>query len=99
MRGRQSALKIQISEPDRAVLQGWLRRQKTSVGLARRARGILLLEQGCTYVQTSQQVGLTLCHLAPRGPDAFLNKEWQACQISPARAAFLCSRQRLLCAS
>ncbi len=63
MRGRQSTLKIQINEQDRAMLQGWLRRQKTPVGLARRAWALLLLEQGHTYVQTAQQVGLTYCHL------------------------------------
>jgi transposase len=63
MRGRYSALKIQINEQDRALLQGWLRRQKTPSGLARRARAMLLLEQGYTYVQTAQQVGLTHCHI------------------------------------
>ena len=33
----------------RSTLQGWLHRQKTPIGLARRARALLLLEQGHTY--------------------------------------------------
>ena len=59
MRGRRSSLTIQMNEQTRGVLQRWLQRQKTHVGLARRARGMLLLEQGRPFVQTTRQVGLT----------------------------------------
>jgi transposase len=58
MRGRHSAWVIRIDEHTRATLQRWLRQQKTSLGLARRARSLLLLEQGLSYVSTARQVGL-----------------------------------------
>jgi transposase len=63
MRGRRSSLKIQMDANARAILQTALRRQKTPVGLARRVRAMLLLEQGCTYLQTASQVGLAECHI------------------------------------
>jgi hypothetical protein len=63
MRGRISALKIEIDSETRKFLQGWLRRQKTPVGLAKRARAMLLLADGQTYSHTSKQVGLREPHL------------------------------------
>ncbi len=63
MRGRRSTLRIQMDDPTRVTLQGWLHRQKTTNGLARRARAILLLEQGQTYLHTASQVGLAECHV------------------------------------
>jgi transposase len=63
MRGRISALKIEIDSETRKFLQGWLRRQKTPVGLAKRARAMLLLADGQTYSHTSKQVGLSEPHL------------------------------------
>lgn len=63
MRGRTSALKIEIDPQTRNTLLGWLRRQKTPVGLAKRARAILLLADGQTYAHTSKQVGLGERHL------------------------------------
>lgn len=46
MQGRQFTLRIQMSEPTRTTLQKWLYRRKTQVGLARRARAMLLLAEG-----------------------------------------------------
>jgi hypothetical protein len=63
MRGRISALKIEIDSETRKLLEGWLRRQKTPVGLAKRARAMLLLAEGQTYSYTSKQVGLSEPHL------------------------------------
>jgi hypothetical protein len=63
MRGRRSTLKIHMNEQTRIQLQKWVRRQKTPVGLAKRARAMLLLEQGQSYVQTAKQVGLAVYHL------------------------------------
>src|SRR5438270_10014561 len=63
MRGRHSALCIQMDASTRALLQSWLHRQKTPNGLARRARAMLLLEQGHTYLHTASQVGLAECHV------------------------------------
>lgn len=63
MRGRHSCFRIQMDPPTRVTLQGWLHRQKTPNGLARRARAMLLLEQGQTYLHTASQVGLAECHV------------------------------------
>lgn len=41
----------------------WLRRPTIQAGLAKRARAILLLGQGQTFTQTSQQVGMGERHL------------------------------------
>src|SRR4051794_23777709 len=59
MRGRRSALRVQMNQRTRATLQSWLRRRKTAVGQAKRARGMLLLEQGHSYAQAAKWVGLT----------------------------------------
>jgi Homeodomain-like domain len=59
MRGRHLALLIRMNDQTRATLQGWLHRQKIPLGRAKRARAILLLEQGHTFIQTTQWVGFT----------------------------------------
>jgi hypothetical protein len=59
MPGRHTTLMIQISQEARATLQGWLQRQKTPLGKAKRARAMLLLEPGHSYVHTATWVGLT----------------------------------------
>jgi hypothetical protein len=41
MRGRISSIKISLTDEQRDTLENWLRRQKTPVGLAKRARAIL----------------------------------------------------------
>jgi hypothetical protein len=58
MQGRHAALRIAIDDPTRATLQGWLRKQKPPVGLAKRARAILLLAEGHTFAATARQVEL-----------------------------------------
>lgn len=59
MRGRHPVIMIHLNQQTRAALQGWLQRQKTPVGRAKRARGVLLLEQGHSYAHTAKWVGLT----------------------------------------
>jgi hypothetical protein len=59
MRGRHAAVAIQMNQQTRADLQGWLHRQKTPVGRAKCARGMLLLEQGHSYAHSAKWVGLT----------------------------------------
>jgi hypothetical protein len=59
MRGRHAALMIQMSQQTRLTLQGCLQRQKTPLGRAKRARAMLLLEQGHSYTHTARWVGLT----------------------------------------
>ena len=67
MRGRPSTIKIELTSEYREVLLSWLRRQKTPVGLAKRARAILLLADGQTFTHTSQQVGMGERHLRSLG--------------------------------
>src|SRR6266851_2993672 len=63
MSGRRSTTVIQMDDPTRVALQRWSHRRKTPVGIARRARAMLLLEQGHTYVHTAQYVGLAEYHI------------------------------------
>jgi hypothetical protein len=58
MQGRISAIHIEMDDHTRATLTGWLRRQKTPVGLAKRARAMLLLADGHTFAATARQVEL-----------------------------------------
>jgi Winged helix-turn helix len=63
MQGRHSALRIAIDDHARAVLTGWLRKQKTPVALAKRARAMLLLAEGHTFAATTRQVDLRQRHV------------------------------------
>ena len=63
MQGRRSAIYIAVDDQTRATLEGWLRRQKTPVGLAKRARAILLLAEGQPLAATARQVGLRERHV------------------------------------
>lgn len=63
MQGRHSASGIAIADHTRATLTGWLRKQKTPVGLAKRARAMLLLADGQTFAATARQVGLRERHV------------------------------------
>jgi hypothetical protein len=58
MRGRKSALTVQMDDDARQTLLGWLRAQKTPVGLAKRAWAMVLLAGGETFSATARQVGL-----------------------------------------
>ena len=63
MQGRHSAIHIAVDDQTRATLAGWLRKQKTPVGLAKRARAILLLADGQTFAATARQVELRERHV------------------------------------
>jgi hypothetical protein len=63
MQGRHSAVRIVIDDQARSVLTGWLRKQKTPVALARRARAMLLLADGSTFAATARQVALRERHV------------------------------------
>ena len=56
MQGRHSAIHIEMDDHTRATLTGWLRKQKTPVGLAKRARAMLLLADGYSFAATARQV-------------------------------------------
>src|SRR3989442_7462858 len=59
MRGRHAAVMIQMSQQTRATLQGWVQRQKAPLARAKRARAMVLLEQGHSYAHTAKGGGLT----------------------------------------
>ncbi len=59
MPGPLSALQISMSDQTRTLLHSWVRRPKTPSGLVRRARALLLLEQGSRYTPTAKPIGLT----------------------------------------
>src|SRR5438552_16244100 len=61
--GRPSAITIELDEPTRLVLDGWLHRQKTPFGLVKRVQAILSLSQGDGFFATARQVGLTERHV------------------------------------
>ncbi|HEY7495054.1 MAG TPA: helix-turn-helix domain-containing protein [Candidatus Tectomicrobia bacterium] len=63
MQGRHPALRIAIDAPTRATLQGWLRKQKLPVGLAKRARAIFLWADGQTFAATARHVELRERHV------------------------------------
>ena len=63
MRGRTSSIKISLTSDQHEALASLLRRQKTPVGLAKRARGVLLLALCESFSQTSERVGLGERHL------------------------------------
>jgi len=63
MQGRHSAIGIAIDDHTRATLAGWLRKQQTPVGIAKRAQAMLLLADGQTFAATARQVGLRERHV------------------------------------
>ena len=63
MRGRKSALTVRMDDGTRRTLLGWLRAQKTSVGLAKRAWAMVLLAAGQSFSATAKQVGLGERHV------------------------------------
>ena len=56
MQGRHSAIHLAVDDHTRATLAGWLRKQQTPVGLAKRARAIVLLADGQTFAATARHV-------------------------------------------
>ena len=63
MRGRISRVGVELDEPTRATLEGWLRSPTTPVGRARRARAMLLLAEGERFVHVAERVGLAERHV------------------------------------
>src|SRR5438874_8157959 len=63
MQGRHSAIHIEMHDQTRATLVGWLRKQKTPIGLAKRARAMLLLADGYSFAATARQVELRERHV------------------------------------
>jgi hypothetical protein len=60
MRGRKKSFAVTVSDSQRTELLRWLRSTTVAAGRARRARLILLLDEGRTYGEAAQTAGLTL---------------------------------------
>ena len=54
MQGRSSNIQVKMTGEQQDVLNSWLRKSTTPVGLAKRARAILMLASGETFCKTSQ---------------------------------------------
>ena len=63
MQGRISSIRIEITREQQEILNSWLRKSTTPVGLAKRARAILMLASGERFNKTSQYVGMGERHL------------------------------------
>jgi hypothetical protein len=63
MQGRKTAIRLEMADDTRATLAGWLRRQQTPVGLAKRARAMLLVADGHSLAATARQVELRERHV------------------------------------
>ena len=60
MRGRKRSFVVELSPAERADLERWQRSTTVSVGLARRARVLLLLADGRSLKETASVAGLTV---------------------------------------
>ncbi len=63
MRGRNSSIRIKLTCEQQDVLNSWLRRSTTPVGLAKRACAVLMLASGETFHKTSEYVGMGERHI------------------------------------
>lgn len=63
MQGRISSIRIEITGEQQEILNSWLRKSTTPVGLAKRARAILMLASGERFSKTSLYVGMGERHL------------------------------------
>ena len=63
MQGRHTEIHIEMPDHTRTTLTGWLRKQKTPVGLAKRARAMLRLADGSSFAATARQVELRARHV------------------------------------
>ena len=60
MRGRKRSFVVELSPTERADLERWQRSTTGSVGLARRARVLLLLADGRSLKEAASIAGLTV---------------------------------------
>ena len=83
MRGRTSSIKISLTSEQREALASLLRRQKTPVGLAKRARAVLLLALCESFSQTRERVGLGERHLRSLGKTLYGAGSGRLARASP----------------
>lgn len=63
MRGRKSALAVELSEQEEHQLKAWVRSTTLPVGLVKRAHAVLLVAQKVPLKHVGQKVGLTERHV------------------------------------
>ncbi|MCC5600773.1 helix-turn-helix domain-containing protein [Nostoc favosum] len=63
MQGRISSIRVEMTGEQQDVLNSWLRKSTTPLGLAKRARAILMLASGESFSKTSQYVDIGERHL------------------------------------
>ncbi len=83
MRGRTSSIKISLASEQREALASLLRRQKTPIGLGKRARAVLLLALCESFSQTSERVGLGERHLRSLGKTFYRAGSGRLTRASP----------------
>jgi transposase len=83
-----------MNNQTRTLLWSWVRRPTTPSGLVRRARALLLLEQGYRYTPTAKQVGLTERNLR-KWARRFLDRGIDGLHEQPRPGRPLCRQARL----
>jgi hypothetical protein len=60
MRGRKTSLVLRLSQSERSELERWQRLTTLAAGLARRARVVLLFDEGNSFAAAARLCGLTV---------------------------------------
>jgi len=95
MRGRISRVVVEVDEPTRATLEGWLWSTATPLGRARRARAILLLAAGERYAHVAERVGLAERHVRKWALRFRAHRQWKRHRCTaPDRRVFESKRWR-----
>jgi hypothetical protein len=63
MRGRKTALVVELSDQEEQQLQAWVRSTTMPVGLVKRAHAVLLVAKNVPLTHTAKKVGLTERHV------------------------------------
>lgn len=63
MRGRKTALVVELTDQEEQLLTQWVRSTTMPIGLVKRAQAVLLVAQKVPLVHTAQKVGLTERHV------------------------------------
>ena len=87
MQGRPAAIQMEMHDDPRATLRGGLRKPQPPVGLAKRARAMVLLADGHAFAATARQGELRERHVrkwalrfATHGIDGLSDKKRPGCR-------------------
>lgn len=84
MRGRKTALRIELSPEEKAELERQVRCTTLSAGLVRRARIILGVASGLPLIEVSRRVGITEKHVR-KWTHRFNDKRLEGLKDCPGR--------------